>query len=213
MIAGKGDPTAPKAEGAMMSKGALGDYRGAADKLTKDWGKLSPLGRAESLVDAANEALSQEKIPGVDKALKQIPNPAHFESINWLIAVKQDSFEKPGGEFKDKKREIHNLASDVFHEGRHAEQRFTIARQMASQDAKATQASIAHDVGIPDDVAAKAVELRTKPLEPVSGDENKTADGLKDDAVDHKPEHKSAEDVAPLINATMERRRPKCFIS
>lgn len=181
----------------MMSKGALGDYKSAADKLTKDWGKLSPHGRAEFLVDAANQALSAELVPPVDSLLKSLPNPAHFEHDNWRIAVNQESFEKRAREFEDENRDIDNLASDVFHEGRHAEQRFTLARQVADQDNRATKTDIADKVGIPENIAGKALALRSKQLDPAQA---KAADAFGKDVVDHAPEHASAEKVAPTIS-------------
>lgn len=199
-IAGKGDPGAPNPEGAMLSKGALGDYKSAADKLTKDWGKLSPHGRAAFVVGAANEALSQEQVPAVKPALEGIPNPAHFEHDRWIIAVNQESFEKSGAAFEDKDREIHNLASDVFHEGRHAEQRFTLARQIANQDPKATELTVAHTVKIPQSIAAQAVAMRKQPLEPAQA---KAAGSFAKDVVDHPQEHGAAEQAAPLVSDTI----------
>jgi hypothetical protein len=96
-------------------------------------------------------------------------------------------------------RQIEGAASDVFHEGRHAEQRFSVARYMARDGMSADK--IAGGAEIELKAAEHAVRVeRAHPRSPNSA-EAKDAQAFYSDTVEHHEEHKSIEKLAPAISA------------
>ncbi|HWE27913.1 MAG TPA: hypothetical protein VHB97_07915 [Polyangia bacterium] len=195
IVAGEGDPDAPPAVGAMMSKGALGDYRAAAAKLVTKWTGLSPQSRADLLLQAVNDALSTETVPPITHAdLQKLPNPGKFEAPLWKMAVDVGTFSKR--DFKNKVAEINEASSTVFHEGRHAEQRFTAARLFAQEHKEATAEVVSDKVGIRKDIAQHAIALRA---EQIPAEQQESARAFRNDDVDNKEAHQAAEKIAPPI--------------
>jgi hypothetical protein len=196
VVAGKGDTKAPPAVGAMMSSAALGDYRGAAAQLQSKWGDLDGQGRADLLLDAVNRALSTEKVPSIlGTELVDLPNPGKFDGPDWMMRVDQDLFTR--GVFKtDKKHAINEAASTVFHEGRHAEQRFTAARLFAQENRDAKAGDVAAKVGIQENIADQAIAMRGQAI---PAEQQKSAHAFRNDLVNNQEEHRQAEKIAPLI--------------
>jgi len=195
VVAGKGDPEAPAAAGAMMSKGALGDYRAAAAKLVATWTDLSPQARADLLLRAVNDALSTENVPAILGAdLTSLENPGKFEGPIWRMALDDTTFSKR--EFKNKEAEINETSSTVFHEGRHAEQRFTAARLFAQEHREAAADQVAEKVGIKESIAKQAIAMRSQEI---PAEQQQAAHAFRNDDVDNKEEHKAAEKIAPPL--------------
>jgi hypothetical protein len=179
----------------MMSKGALGDYRGAAAKLVTTWTHLSPQARADLLLRAVNDALSTEGVPAILGAdLTSLENPGKFEGPIWRMAVDDTTFSKR--EFKHKQAEINEASSTVFHEGRHAEQRFTAARLYAQEHPDAAADQVAEKVGIKESIAQQATAMRSQKI---PADQQQSAQAFRNDDVDNKEEHKAAEKIAPPL--------------
>lgn len=188
-VDGTDDKEAPPALGAMMSKEALRGYADAAKKLQQSWSSLGqPHARAQFLLDAVNEALAAEQVPAISEVkLAKMANPGQFTADSWSMMMNEPLFSSTAP------KDIGGIASAVFHEGRHAEQRFSIARLLAE---KITDpATLKSRAGVREDIAAKAIALRTSPLK---GAQRQAAEQFEHATVDN-PAHKNIEDSSAAI--------------
>ncbi len=192
-VEGTEDTEAPPALGAMMKTEVLQGYEAAAKQLQTSWGDLAPSARAQLLLDAVNEALAAEKVPaiiGVD--LQKLSNPGKFTADSWRMRMNEMIFAA------SVPKNVTETASVVFHEGRHAEQRFAIARLIATKQSHDPPAKIAKAAGVPLSVATKACELRAEPLSP---EQEQKAEAFKHATVDDTKRHRDIEKTAEEITA------------
>ena len=199
------DPTKEATpHGAMMQH--LGEYRAEIANLTPSvWeGLATPEKRADALTSALNKSLATEQVrPVADETAKLSGQDAHFTPDTWTMTVNVTKLARSRVSVGD----IESAGSDVFHEGKHAEQRFSVARMMARQamDAKtevtpAVIDGIAQKSHIEAKAVADAVAVeRKQPMTPGSP-EQKDAAAFLDDTVTHHEEHHSTETTAKLIN-------------
>jgi hypothetical protein len=199
------DPTKEATpHGAMMQH--LGEYRAEIANLTPDvWERLgTPEKRAEVLTSALNKTLATEQVrPVDDETAKLSGQDAHFTPDTWIMTVNAAKLARGRVSVGD----IESAGSDVFHEGKHAEQRFSVARMMARQamEAKteitpAVIKDISQKSHIHADAVTDAVDVeRKQPMTPGSP-EQKDAGAFLDDTVTHHDEHSSTEKTAKLIN-------------
>jgi hypothetical protein len=200
MMNGKGDSSAAPPTGAMM--GAIDSYLAQSSKLADRWEKLDAQGRADFLLQQINRALQRELVPAIRTANLGSPEGtnASFDAAEWTLNVNSDQFDRRQFKGKtDKRKHVDGLASNVFHEGRHAEQRFGVARLLARQNKDV--ADIVKQAGVDEKVAreAKIIELEKK--HPVSPEENQAAERMSADVVDKGPEHVEIEHLIPKIGA------------
>lgn len=191
-VEGTDDVEAPPALGAMMKSEALQGYEAAAEQLSSKskWDDKPPAARAKVLLDAVNEALATEKVPAIlGLQLMEMSNPGEFIARDWVMHMSEAIFTAP------KPPNMAVVASQVFHEGRHAEQRFLVARLIASQMPHAPASKVAKAAGVLPEIAAKACELRSEPLAP---EQHAKAEAFKHATVDN-PAHKQIESAASAI--------------
>jgi hypothetical protein len=190
------DPT-KQADPAGEMMNHLSAYRGAVAKLVPKWQDLSPEKRAHALLEALNHVLGFEQVYPVKEVVLGPLSGADgmFTPLRWKMTVSEQKF--TNGFLKPP--QIENAASDVFHEGRHAEQRFSVARLMAGQGLKSDK--IAEGAGIDEDAAKHAIRVeKAHPLTPNSPEE-KDAKAFSGDTVAHGDEHRAIEHLAAVISA------------
>jgi len=130
---------------------ALDRYVAAAKQVEQDWTSLDPDGRANRLGDAANAELAAIGVPEVGVRLKYLGAPeGRFDNLPWNIDLNATRFD-PSTTTTGR---MATVASTVYHESRHAEQWFRMARLEAGQGKNA--AAIASELDIAPRVAAAA---------------------------------------------------------
>jgi len=116
--------------------------------------------RAEALMDLVNEKLAESQVRECDFVVKDLPDLlGQFDFETWTIEIGKPAFDKSpltDAEFND-------AVNTIYHESRHAEQWFCMARMLAGQ--KKSAAKIAEMMAIPLEVATEAVG---KPFDPKS---------------------------------------------
>jgi hypothetical protein len=184
----KDTTTEAKPQGAMMAH--LDQYRSTVEKMVPLWSGLSAEDRTKALMGALNEVLASEKVSPV-QIWSLVPMPGaggRFNSRNWTIFLSQEIF----GNASLAPAQIKAAASDLFHEGRHAEQRFATARLLASKGQPVAQ--IAASVNIEASIAQQAVAVAHEhPLDPAQAAQ---AELFYKDTVEHKSEHQATEILA-----------------
>lgn len=188
-VEGTEDKEAPPALGAMMKTEVLQGYQEAAKNLETSWASLGqPQARARFLLDAVNRAIAVENVPAIKNVLLvELTNPGQFNASSWVMEMNKPIFEATVPE------NLGQVASQVFHEGRHAEQRFAVARLVAGKTTSIGQ--IQKQAAVSQDIAKKALELRSEPMSP---EQEKAAEGFKRDTVDN-PAHHAIENAAGQI--------------
>ena len=193
----KANPAAgEKAEGAtpasdMLSNLAIGEFVAAAKKIENDWPLLSPQERVQQLVAAANVELAREQVPGVHGKLDATKGEAEFVHHEWLMRLNKETFDAL--QLVPSKRGL--VAETIFHESRHAEQSFKMARLLAGKGKSSLQ--IAKQLDIREDVAARAVAVPIKP-DSAAGAQ---AQQLFDDKITHGKEHNAVEKLGQEVTA------------
>ena len=190
-VEGTEDTEAPTALGAMMKTEALQGYEAAAEQLKgTGWSDRTPAARAQVLLDAVNAALGAEKVPAIQRVdLQDMLNPGEFVAKSWIMHMSDKIFSASAAP------NITDVASKVFHEGRHAEQRFTIARLIATKNPKWDATRVAHAAKIWPEAAVKACALRPEPLSP---EQTEKAEAFKHATVDN-PAHQQIEQSSAEI--------------
>ncbi|MGZ7040090.1 MAG: hypothetical protein ACXVJO_18085, partial [Thermoanaerobaculia bacterium] len=95
--------------------------------------------------------------------------------------------------------EIDEAASDIFHEGKHAEQRFSVARLLAGTPGM-TPPKIATETGIDPRAAQRAMAVEKEQPLAANSPEKKDAEAFLDDTVTHGTQHEATERLAKQIN-------------
>jgi hypothetical protein len=116
-----------------------------------DWGTQTPEQRAQALIDAANEGLTEHQITECTSTIVDLPVLAQFDFTTWTIELGTGVFEADTISNAD----YADAANTVYHESRHAEQWFSMARMLAGQGKTAQE--IATMMDIPLNVATDAV--------------------------------------------------------
>jgi hypothetical protein len=135
-------------------------YIQSTAQLRKNWQKLSPEQRAEGLAACVNNQLKTIGVPGCEARIKEIaPTSGSFNLANWRINVDRRLVGKPN----ISRGKMRHVVSAFYHEARHSEQVFRVARLLAGQGRDPIY--IAHTMDIPFGVAKAAVK---KPMSPSS---------------------------------------------
>jgi hypothetical protein len=176
----------------MLSDRSLHAYQAAVQKILESghWRSLTPRQRGDELVAAANHALATEHVPPLKpwKPLDKAGGAGMFDARYWRMQLSTALLGK-----QDLDDEARRTASDVFHEARHAEQRFNMARLLVRQHPTAETAEM---LGIPIHVVEVAKDAG--PLA-ANSPEAEAAQKFVDDAVTNKDEHRSLERLAPAV--------------
>lgn len=133
-------------------------YVKAAHGVFDDWVKLKDAkGRALALVKKVNHELVGIGVPAVNETVTKLSGGAdgEFDPVNWIMLIDKENFSQ---ETIDDKRAA-EMADTVYHEARHAEQFFQMARLEAARGKSAQD--IADEMSIPARIAQAA---KNKPL-------------------------------------------------
>ncbi len=114
-----------------------------------DWPKLTEAQRRTRLADAANKALGKD-FPPIRVKSEKTGGGAHYAFTDHALVVNEDLIKK--GTLSD--ADAKTLAEHTYHESRHAEQWYMMARLLASQGKSKDE--IAKTMKIPDTMAEKA---------------------------------------------------------
>jgi peptidoglycan hydrolase-like protein with peptidoglycan-binding domain len=132
---------------------AVEDFAADAKAVENQWATLgNAQARGRALLEAVNAQLTASQTPACLMALQDLGNDAgQFDFATWTLALGQTPFSADSvtGE------EAADMANTVYHESRHAQQWFLMARMLAGQRQTASQ--IATGMGIPANIAAQAV--------------------------------------------------------
>jgi hypothetical protein len=144
--------------GGIGARFAVDQYAGVAKKLETVWGRLTPYSRASALVNAANFELAHIDVPNVELKLDKLDSAqAVFAKEDWKMTVDRGTMSSPTVDDAT----MGESASYVYHEARHAEQAFLVARLLAGRKLKVDE--IVDTFEIRADIAAQAAKqpLRT----------------------------------------------------
>lgn len=145
----------------LAGKKSSKNFAKTVTKGKKNWDKLSTQQRITQLLEPANAQLAKVGVPrvtGLVDPLDQMEadNHANFVRGNWQVWFNANLL---GSGLSDE--QFGRLANTVYHECRHAEQTFRVARLMAAEGKSVT--TIAQAIGIHQNIAQQAVD---KPLNP-----------------------------------------------
>jgi Domain of unknown function (DUF4157) len=153
--------------GSLASALNVADFVGGILDMRPVWNDLDETGRLKSLEDLINRALGAVEVPNIQAAPWDNPNKHAFLLNNWQIQISQGLLGE-GGKLDA------NEGEGIYHESRHAEQHFGMARRMAGKSLGAgedAQRVIEELVkkDIPPEIAQKAVENPMKTDDPKGG--------------------------------------------
>jgi hypothetical protein len=119
--------------------------------------------RAEVFGDLVNRRLVQAGVPAVEVKVGGTESGGEFDHEKWklLVSPRLGRLDLKPEEQSDF---IQRAAATFYHEARHAEQSFTIARTLAGKGRKPAQ--VAAELHIPGDIAAKADAAKLAPGSP-----------------------------------------------
>ena len=138
---------------------AVDRFVSAAKKVEKDWGTLDKTSRAEKLGEAANQELATAGVPKVGVVIKDLGNTnGQLDFTPWNLDLNGKRFEASTVTADA----MAPVATTVYHESRHAEQWFRMARLEAGKGKNGAQIATALSIKrtVADEAAGK----------PLSGD-------------------------------------------
>ena len=146
-------PPAPaRSETGIASRVAMTRFTTAARTLTAEWERLDANGRAGRLGSAANDELKAAQVPETTVQVKVLPGKdGEFAFDAWELGLNEHLFQRP----TIVAPLVANVADTVYHEARHCEQWFRMARLEAGKGGDAN--AVAQALGIPPRIAAQAV--------------------------------------------------------
>lgn len=133
-------------------------YVKAAHGVFDDWTKLKDAkGRALALVKKVNHELADIGVPAVNETVTKLSGGAdgEFDAENWIMLIDKENFSKQTID----DQQAAEMADTIYHEARHAEQSFQMARLEAARGKSAKD--IADEMSIPARIAQAA---KDKPL-------------------------------------------------
>ena len=133
----------------------------------KEWATLSDSERAKKLTKYVNAELTNAHVPKVGYLLDPTVKAgnAEFDFQNWTLTIGSQ-----GGFDAMSDAQLADLGNTVYHESRHAEQWFRMARLKAGEadpfgdGKKPSKAALKTELGVPQKVAAEAIDRPLKPL-------------------------------------------------
>jgi Domain of unknown function (DUF4157) len=141
---------------------AVSRFTGAAKTIKDQWGTLTINARAEALGKLANAELKTAGSHPCNIVVKDLgADSGQFLFSTWTLAIANAGIIAKDAITDDEMAEV---LDTVYHEARHSEQWFRMARLRAGEGK--TAAEIAREMGIPNKVAKAAFD---KPLKPLTG--------------------------------------------
>lgn len=135
-----------------IAKGkAIGSFVTSVKQVQSNWKSLSPNARAAALAKPANDKLKEAGVPPCNVSVEDLGSDSgQFDFVIWTLKIGKG----PISETEVTDAKMADIADTIYHESRHAEQWFRIARQQAGEGKSAKQ--LQNDLGIPADIAKKA---------------------------------------------------------
>ncbi len=130
--AASGDQAKPAATG-LASRVAMDPFVAAAKDIAARWGDFNNgNSRAQALIAAANAQLAAAQVPECRPKVLDLPPgvQGRFDWEPWDLEMSKPLFEKD----KMSNEDAASVSSIVYHEARHAEQLFNVARLLAGQN-------------------------------------------------------------------------------
>jgi hypothetical protein len=148
--------------GTGIAKGETIDEFGKGVKgMESEWAKLSTEERANKMVALANKALATVNVPAIAVKIGALKGRGLFDNTSWTMGVDQTIISKDSLTVN----EMGKLADTFYHEARHAEQYFRVARWMAGEGKSAGY--IARELAIPGRIAKAAWNDPLDPIHPL----------------------------------------------
>jgi hypothetical protein len=147
----------------LLDREAAERFVAAVREVVARWAELGmPKARARALGKAANVALTWAGVPEVKGAIGSLSRPlgAQLVTKEWTIQFSIEFLQRPVLEM----REAIQLLALTYHEARHAEERWLMARYSAGRG-QSSATAIGGYLQIPEGIAKKAIR---KPLPPGS---------------------------------------------
>jgi hypothetical protein len=142
--------------GGIGARFAVDQYAGVAKRLQGVWARLTPYSRAKGFLTAANFELAHIDVPSVELKMQKLDgDDAEFKADWWQMLVNPPAFADDHGADE----QVAESASTIYHEARHAEQAFLVARLLSGKKLKVDE--IVDTFPIRADIAAQAA---TQPL-------------------------------------------------
>jgi hypothetical protein len=140
------------------------------------WKDLSVDQRRDKLLELANHQLKKSGAPSatIASADRGGSGNAEFNPANWRLTVDRAALDKPALDDKEQQQ----VASAVFHEARHGEQFYLMAKNLASQGKSAADIASAMPGMDRDTIKAAVEDAKTNKIKP---DEAKCAAALWED--------------------------------
>lgn len=130
----------------------------AKDVMEGGWAGKTKEKRGDALVAKVNQRLKAANVPEIKERVFEAMDTegavGEFDRTRWVMRLDPESLEAKSLD----ELEGADLADTVYHEARHAEQFFSIARMLAGKGKTASQ--IAAELTIPADIADKAVAAK-----------------------------------------------------
>lgn len=135
---------------------AAATFSTAAGRTREEWEELTPQQRLDQLAEAVGDLLEARGVPLPTFVQADTNSRGSFDYTLWRINVNRSLLEVDAPSRAD----IESLAETVYHEARHCEQFFEMARMRAGEGE--TARAIAQEMEIP---ARIATEARQRPLD------------------------------------------------
>lgn len=133
---------------------SVGEFVTAAKDVEAHWDKLKPKERADKMAAAANAELTKAGVPKTTAVLAKLPGneAGELNFSAWELKLGSPAFSTATTD----SAKMADAASTIYHESRHAEQWFRMARLQAGKGKKASE--IKSEMGIPARIAAEAAK-------------------------------------------------------
>jgi hypothetical protein len=150
----------------LLSQESAEAYAATANSVETEWDR-SPLPalRAVTIVAGANDRLAAANVPICQVDVNDLGGHVAglFEHESWHIHVDDDLVRGPAVDPTTGKSRVRPAMGTVYHEARHAEQWFSIARMVAGRSPKPLDAELAARTKIPIAIAQRALDSPIAP--------------------------------------------------
>ncbi len=127
----------------------------------KQWDPLTEAEKIAKVTKYVNAELAKTHVPEVASAADAGSrfDSASFDFTTWTLSIGSQGLDAPMSD-----ADVGEMADTVYHESRHAEQWFRVARVKAGEAPTPDAATLAGDLGIPQAIAKAALARPLKPL-------------------------------------------------
>lgn len=154
-------PAPPPDKTGIGSPFAIGRFVAAAKQVEANWATLKPVDRAKAFAVASNAELTAAGAPAAKVKMKKMDDLGRFSFSTWTLTLGKDAFAAAA----PSSAEIMDAADTVYHETRHAEQWFRMARLQAGKGWKPAKIAVKLSIPLKIAKAAAAAPLTGTSLE------------------------------------------------